>query len=89
MVDIHSATAEIRRGKKEERKKQDKNVMSSSATQGGHNNHELNEYKIRIRMLFPVCGILIGFCVFVCMSVTVLFCIIRVTGYPFMRRGIS
>jgi len=39
MVDIHSATVEIRRGKKEEerRKKPDKNIMSASATQGGHN----------------------------------------------------
>jgi len=36
MVDIHSATAEIKRGKKEEIKKQDKNIMSASATQGGH-----------------------------------------------------
>jgi len=33
-VDIHSATAEIRRGiKKKEKKKQDKNIMSASATQ--------------------------------------------------------
>jgi len=42
MVDIQSATAEIRRGKKkkERRKKpQGKNIMSASATQGGHNNH--------------------------------------------------
>ena len=41
MVDILSATAEIRRGKKkEERKKkpQDENVISASAKQGGHNN---------------------------------------------------
>jgi len=39
MVDIQSATAEIRRGKKEEdrKKKQDKNIMSASATQDGHN----------------------------------------------------
>ena len=38
VVDIQSATAEIRRGKKEERKKpQGKNIMSASATQGGHN----------------------------------------------------
>jgi len=39
MVDIHSATAEIRRGKKEEEeiKKQDKNIMSASATQGVYN----------------------------------------------------
>jgi len=41
MVDIQSATAEIRRGKKEERKKKEttgQNIMSASATQGGHNN---------------------------------------------------
>ena len=44
MADIQSATAEIRRGKKkkkeEERRKkkpQDENIMSASATQGGHN----------------------------------------------------
>jgi len=37
MVDIQSATAEIRPGKKREKKKQDKNIMSASATQGGHN----------------------------------------------------
>jgi len=41
MVDIQSATAEIRRGKKKEKKNklQDKNIMSASATQGGHNNY--------------------------------------------------
>jgi len=42
MVDIQSVTAEIRRGKKrkKERKKQpqDENIMSASATQGGHKN---------------------------------------------------
>jgi len=39
VVDIQSATTEIRRGKKrKERKKQDKNIMSASAMQGGHNN---------------------------------------------------
>ena len=42
VVDIHSAAAEIRRGIKkkkiEDRKKsQGKNIMSASATQGGHN----------------------------------------------------
>jgi len=37
MVDIQSATSEIRRGKKERKKKQDKNMMSASATQGGRN----------------------------------------------------
>jgi len=37
-IDIQSATAEIRRGKyQEEGKKQDKNIMSASATQGSHN----------------------------------------------------
>jgi len=37
MVDIQSAAAEIRREKKR-KKKQDKNIMSTFATQGGHNN---------------------------------------------------
>jgi len=39
MVDIQSTAAEIRRGKEEveRKKKQDKNMMSASATQGGHN----------------------------------------------------
>jgi len=41
MVDIQYAAAEIRRGKKKDRKKkekpQGKNIMSASATQGGHN----------------------------------------------------
>jgi len=45
MVDIQSATAEIRRGnKKEERrrqkKRQDKNIMSASAMQGSHKKEE-------------------------------------------------
>jgi len=52
MVDIQSAAAEIRRGIKkrkkiEDRKKpQGKNIMSSSATQGGHNkkNKPQHEY---------------------------------------------
>jgi len=49
MVNIHSATAEIRRRKNEEedsnkKKPHDENIMSASATQGGHNNvsHEAN-----------------------------------------------
>jgi len=37
MVDIQSATAEIRRGKKEET---GQNIMSASATQGGHKKEE-------------------------------------------------
>jgi len=36
MVDMHSATAEIRRGNKKEETGQDKNIMSASAMQGGH-----------------------------------------------------
>jgi len=42
MADIQSATADIRRGKKEEdrnKKPQGKNTMSASAMQGGHNEH--------------------------------------------------
>jgi len=48
MVDIQSAAAEIRRGiKKEDRKKsQSKNIMSASATQGGHKKEERNRMKI-------------------------------------------
>jgi len=42
MVDIQSAAAEIKRGRKRRKKKkkkkpQDENIMSASATQGGHN----------------------------------------------------
>jgi len=42
MVDIQSVTAEIRRGIKKiedrrRKKPQGKNIMSASATQGGHN----------------------------------------------------
>jgi len=40
MVDIQPATAEIKRGKKEEKdrkKPQGKNIVSASATPGGHN----------------------------------------------------
>jgi len=41
MVDIQSPTAEIRRGKKKKKMKpQGKNIMSASATQGGHNNYD-------------------------------------------------
>jgi len=37
-VDIQSATDRIRREKKEDRKKQGKNIMSAYAMQGGHKN---------------------------------------------------
>jgi len=42
MVDIHSETAEIRRGKKiEDRKKpQDENIMACPIPQGGHKKKE-------------------------------------------------
>jgi len=54
MVDIQSATAEIRRGiKKEEdgrKKPQGKNIMSASATQGGHNQPTGNMHTTRIML---------------------------------------
>jgi len=42
MVDIHSATAEIRRGKNiENRKKpQDENIVACPIPYGGHNNND-------------------------------------------------
>ena len=45
MADIQSAAAEIRRGKKERKKKKPpgKNIMSASATQGGHKNQYSSE----------------------------------------------
>jgi len=44
MVDIQSATAENRRGKKEERNKkaQDENIMSASEMQGGYKKSHKN-----------------------------------------------
>jgi len=48
MADIESATAEIRRGKKERRKKKieeettGQNIMSASATQGGYKQEHCN-----------------------------------------------
>ena len=52
MADIQSATAEIRRGKKKEdrnKKREGKNIMSASATQGGHNNR-----RFALRAMLPV-----------------------------------
>ena len=56
VVDIQSATAEIRRGKtkKERRKKQDKNIMSASATQGGHNKYTQVMYCIHSAYIMGV-----------------------------------
>jgi len=48
MAEIQSATAEIRRGKnkKEERyKPQVQNIMSASATQGGHNKYTHRNFR--------------------------------------------
>jgi len=51
MVDIQSATAEIRRLKKEARRRrkkkkpQDENIMSASAMQGGHNKIILKNFR--------------------------------------------
>jgi len=46
MVDIQSPTAEIRQAKKEE-ETTGRNIMSASATQGGHNN-TVNEFILRV-----------------------------------------
>jgi len=40
MVDIQSPTAEIRRGNKKRRKKQDENIMVCPITKGDHKNYE-------------------------------------------------
>jgi len=52
MVDIQCAAAEIRRGKKiEDRKKpQGTNIMSASATQGGHNHQTYHSKKVMLCM---------------------------------------
>jgi len=50
MVDIQSAAAEIRRGIKKDRKKpQGKNILSASATQGGHKNTYSGQQKPNLR----------------------------------------
>ena len=44
MVDIQSPTAEIRRGKRRRRRRNHcKNIMSASATQGGHNESAIQQ----------------------------------------------
>ena len=50
-VDIHSATAEIRRGKQRRKKKpQGRSIISASATQGG-NNKIYNEHGSALQSL--------------------------------------
>jgi len=57
MVDIQSPTAEIRRGKKIDRRKKKettvKTIMSVSATQGGHKNRDAQKK----RSSHKVCGV--------------------------------
>ena len=53
MVDIQSATAEIRRGKN---KLQNKHIMSASATHGGNNNSSvMNAYIGGYSLITTVC----------------------------------
>ena len=54
MVDIQSPTAEIRRGKKEDRRKklQGKNVMVCPITYGDHNNTDIQAMLLRLVGLF-------------------------------------
>ena len=62
MVDIQSATAEIKIGKekKEERQKlpQGKNIMSTSATQGGHNHPRVSYgsgcWPVDLKYTYPI-----------------------------------
>ena len=61
MVDIQSATAEIRRGKKNDRKKyrknpQGKNIMFASATQGGHKQQYVLYMSLQYGELRPTNG---------------------------------
>jgi len=48
MVDIHSATAEIRRKKERKKKPQGKNIMSASATQGGCKHRRLHIFLVSV-----------------------------------------
>jgi len=61
MVDIHSATAEIMRGKKRRRKKkpQCKNIMSASATHGGHKNNKKQNTDCNVQTNTKECYILL------------------------------
>ena len=66
MVEIQYATAEIRRGKKKNKKKpRGKNIMYASATQGSHNNKkrtntwQVNYFPCLLPVLFS--PIILGF----------------------------
>jgi len=56
MVDIQSATAEIKRGTKRRRNKKkpnDKNIMFASVTQGGHNDGRNRDQLVEGSQLRP------------------------------------
>jgi len=57
MVDIQSAAAESRRGIKEEdrKKPQGKNIMSASATQGGHNKNSSGDEIMNVNFFMTTC----------------------------------
>jgi len=58
MADIQSATAEIRRGKKEERQKsQGKNIVSASAMQGGHKKYVTVSGRPTWTVHFKICAL--------------------------------
>jgi len=48
MAGIQFATAETGRGKKRKKKPHGKNIMSASATQGGHKETTAAKYNVRI-----------------------------------------
>jgi len=56
VVDMQYATAEIRRGKKieERRNHRTKNIMSVSAMQGGHKNAAKKENQNKVRVMFNI-----------------------------------
>ena len=62
MVDIQSAIAEIRRGKKDEEERKKKiphlqNIMSASAAQGGHNNSIIAVVVVLPVLILTDCGV--------------------------------
>jgi len=62
MVDIQSPTAEITRRikKKDKKKPQGKNIMSASATQGGHKNYGHCGNHFAFNFNFHACGFVLA-----------------------------
>jgi len=60
MVDMHFATAENRRGKKEEEERRQKpqlqNIMSASATQGDHNKKMHKSHYRTVHEVTTICN---------------------------------